>query len=261
MRRPISTQALLSHLPLFRGLGRAQLDHLAGLTRRHALQRGEVLFREGATPAGLYAVVFGRVALSTVAGARRRKIVELVEPGRSFGDAVLFLGRPSLVTATAAMDSLVVLVPKQAVLDALASDPVFAQRVIGNLARRVETLVRQLQGYKAGSGAKRFAAWLLRRPGVAESAGEATVTLPAAKKTIAAQLNLSAEHFSRILRELSAQGLISVRGRQVGIPDTGRLRDFLSAYQGSPARPERASRAMAPLGTDVIRRHPTGVLT
>jgi len=51
------------------------------------------------------------------------------------------------------------------------------------------------------------------------------VALPAAKKTVASRLNLSPEHLSRILGQLSAAGLIRVRGRTVEIPDTARLRD------------------------------------
>jgi CRP-like cAMP-binding protein len=59
-----------------------------------------------------------------------------------------------------------------------------------------------------------------------EQAGAAEVTLPAAKRAIASQLNLSAEHLSRILRELTAEGLIDVRGRKLAIPDIGRLQDW-----------------------------------
>jgi CRP-like cAMP-binding protein len=52
----------------------------------------------------------------------------------------------------------------------------------------------------------------------------ARLPLPAAKRAIASRLNLSAEHLSRILRHLTAEGLIEVRGRTVDIPDVARLR-------------------------------------
>lgn len=42
---------------------------------------------------------------------------------------------------------------------------------------------------------------------------------------------LDAEHLSRILRELALAGLIAVDGRKVGIPDVGRLRDWLGKDQ------------------------------
>ena len=59
--------------------------------------------------------------------------------------------------------------------------------------------------------------------------GALVVSLPAAKRTIASQLNLSAEHLSRILGELAREGLIEVAGRKVSIPDAGRLRDWMSS--------------------------------
>jgi CRP-like cAMP-binding protein len=58
------------------------------------------------------------------------------------------------------------------------------------------------------------------------------VTLPAAKRAIASQLNFSPEHLSRILRELALEGLIEVSGRKLRIPDLERLR----AWSAPPLR-------------------------
>jgi len=222
MRHRVTTEALLAHLPLFEGLGSDGLARLGASVIRVELRRGDVLFREGDLPTALYAVVFGRIQLSTSGPGRRGRVVGLIDAGESFGEAVMFLERRSLVTASAAVDSLVLQVPKDAVLDELARNAAFARRVIGNLSQRIEHLVRELHGYRAGSGADRFIAWLMRRPGVPSSGGS-SVTLPAPKAAIAGRLNLSAEQFSRILRDLSADGLLSVHGRVLRIPDVERL--------------------------------------
>jgi hypothetical protein len=50
------------------------------------------------------------------------------------------------------------------------------------------------------------------------------VTLPTNKGVIASRLNLTQEHFSRILHELSEKGLIVVEGRRIHIPDVEKLR-------------------------------------
>ena len=52
------------------------------------------------------------------------------------------------------------------------------------------------------------------------------VTLPARKGVIASHLNLTHEHFSRILHELIEARLIAVDGPQVTIPDIARLRGY-----------------------------------
>jgi DNA-binding transcriptional regulator LsrR (DeoR family) len=49
------------------------------------------------------------------------------------------------------------------------------------------------------------------------------VTLPAAKAQIASQLNLTPEHFSRLLHELAQAGLLHVEGRKITVPNPDRL--------------------------------------
>ena len=50
--------------------------------------------------------------------------------------------------------------------------------------------------------------------------------LPSAKAVIASRLNVTPEHFSRILHELTAAKLIEVEGREVRITDIAKLRDY-----------------------------------
>ncbi|PKO85311.1 MAG: Crp/Fnr family transcriptional regulator, partial [Betaproteobacteria bacterium HGW-Betaproteobacteria-12] len=51
-----------------------------------------------------------------------------------------------------------------------------------------------------------------------------TITLPTNKGIIASRLNLTQEHFSRILHELIDLGLIVVEGRKIHIPSVAKLR-------------------------------------
>lgn len=222
MRREIRPEAFLARLPLFAGLGAEPLARLAAATTRRRLKRGEPLFLQGQPSTGVHALVYGSIRLAT-RSAHGERMVDIVGPGQSFGEPVMFLEKPYIVAATALSESLVLHVGKEAVFAELERNPQLARRVIATLSRRIEGLVRELETYALGSAAKRFAAWVLRRI-PAEASGETSVTLPAAKRQLASQLNLSAEHFSRVLRELAARGLISVRGRKVRIADLERLR-------------------------------------
>lgn len=222
VRREIATETFLARLPLFAGLAAEPLARLAAATTRRRLARGEVLFGQGEPSTGLHALLYGSIKLSMRA-ARGERVVDIVGPGGSFGEPVMFMEKPYIVSATALADSLVLHVAKEAVFAELERSPQLARRVIAALSQRIEGLVREVETYALGSAAKRFAAWLLRRvpPG---ASGEATVTLPAAKRQLASQLNLSAEHFSRVLRELAARGLVEARARRLRIPDLERLR-------------------------------------
>ena len=219
MRAEIRPEAFLARLPLFEGLGPQGLARLASATTRRELKRGEVLFREGEPSSGLYALVYGSIQLASRAG----RVIDIVAAGRSFGEPVMFMEKPWIVSASALADSLVLHVARQAIFDELERSPAFARRVIGTLSERAEGLVRQLEARGAGPAAQRVVNWLLRQP-AAQAGNQVTITLPAAKRALASQLNLSAEHFSRVLRELSGRGLIEVRGRQLRLPDVERLR-------------------------------------
>ena len=54
----------------------------------------------------------------------------------------------------------------------------------------------------------------------------AELRLPASKGVIASRLNLTPEHFSRILHELTDAGLIRVEGRSFFILDVDGLRRY-----------------------------------
>lgn len=225
MRREPDIRSFLGHLPIFAGLRADELARLAAGTVRRRLKAGDTLFEQGAPSTGFHAVIHGRVALITRSAHGRERVSAIVEPGRSFGEAIMFLEKPYIVSARALSDALVLHIAKEVIFAELERNSGFARRIIAALSAKLHASVRELETYALGSGGRRFAAWLLRLlPG--EQAGAAEVTLPAAKRAIASQLNLSAEHLSRILRELMADGLIEVSARRVSIPDVGRLRDW-----------------------------------
>lgn len=238
MRREADVRAFLAHLPLFRGLGAAEIGRLAEGTVRRRLRAGETLFREGEPSTGLHAVVHGRIALTVHRPGGRQRVSDILGEGRSFGEAILFREKPYIVSARALTDALVLHIAKETVFAELERNPRFARRIIAALSAKLEATVRELDSYALGSASQRFIAWLLRAARAGES-GTASVTLPASKRAVASKLNLSAEHFSRILRELAGAGLIEVAGRTVSIPDVGKLSRH-QAFDGSPKRARRA---------------------
>ena len=220
-RKEIPPETFLASLPLFKELGAATLARLAAGTTRRPLKRGEALFRQGEPATGMYVVVHGEIKLSASTPARGRRLTGIVGPGQSFGDPVMFLERRTLVTAQAAGDALVLHLLKEAVFAELERNPRFARRMIAGLSQRVESLVRELDRQSVASGTERLVAFLLQH-----DRGETglVLTLPAAKAEIASQLNLTPEHFSRILHDLAQTGVLQIRGRRITVPDTDRLR-------------------------------------
>jgi CRP-like cAMP-binding protein len=228
-----SAESFIANLPLFKELSAEQRSRIAERTRPLRVSRGETLFRRGDPAAGTYIVAYGQVKLSFVSPTGVEKVVEILDQGQSFGEAVMFLEVPHVVTAQTLADSLLLLVPKEAVFEGIERDPGLARRMLAGLSRRLHQLVADVESYSTRSGTERLIGFLLHDCGLEAPhekaaadapAGPVDIELPVAKGIIASRLNLTQEHLSRILHDLSALGLIEVRGRRVRVIDLERLR-------------------------------------
>lgn len=216
-------EALLANLPLFRELDHAELGRIAAATLQIEAPRGSVLFRRGDPCTGFHIIICGQIKLALQTAQGAEKVVEILEAGQSFGEAVMFLEKPYVVTAEALADTRLLHVAGSVVFAELDRDPRFARRVIASLSMRLHHLLGDLESYTLQSGTQRVIGYLLSLSGIA-SGGAAQIELPTRKNIIASRLNLTHEHFSRILHGLSASGLISVDGQKIGIASIDKLR-------------------------------------
>ena len=224
---PIKVQTFLANLPLFRELAPEELDRIALGTREQHAARGEVLFRKGDPCEGFHMVIYGHVKLAFTSASGDEKVVELIGPGQSFGEALMFIEKPYVVYAQALADTLLLYIGKSVVFEEIEREPGFARRMIAGLSRRLHGLVSDLESYSLHSGTQRVIGYLLRAEPEPDTGGKvAQLKLPTSKGIIASRLNLTPEHFSRVLHELSGAGLISVEGRTVTILDLVRLRIY-----------------------------------
>jgi len=219
----IKVQNFLARLSLFDQMTAEELDRIAiGTTERAAL-RGTVLFQRGDASSGFYLVVYGQVKLAFVSPGGSEKVVEIIGSGHSFGEAVMFMDKPHIVNAQALVDSLLLHVSKETVCDEIAGNPQFARKMLAGLSRRMHSLICDVESYSLRSGAQRVIGYLLEASGREE---EEQFDLQVSKTVIASRLNLTPEHFSRILHDLSEKCLIKVNGRNVHIIDIDRLRVY-----------------------------------
>ena len=223
----IKIQAFLANLPRFKEFAPAEIDRIAaGTTELHG-PRGEILFNKGDPCVGFHVVIYGQVKLSFVTPQGSEKVIEIIGPGYSFGEALMFTGKPYIVMAQTLADSLLLHVSKHVVFEGLEHDPGFAKKMLAGLSWRLHGLIMDVESYSLQSGTQRVIGYLLRQDeDHASAVAPNTVTLPTSKAIVASRLNLTPEHFSRILHDLTEAGLIAVDGRDVKIGDVARLRNY-----------------------------------
>lgn len=216
---------ILSRQPLFRGLSNEELHPIALGSRDIRASRNEILFQKGDESHGMYVLVMGQVKLSLPSAHGAEKVVSMCEAGSTFGEAMVFLDRPYPVTAQAIQDCLLVLVSKAALLEALDASTLLSRKIIANLSIRLHEMLDDMETCTLRTSTQRVICFLgnLAPPGQPE---HFEVTLPASKQTIASQLNLAPETFSRVLGHLMGAGLIQVKGRTVRILNFHGLRNY-----------------------------------
>ncbi len=226
--RSFDVPKYLSVLPLFNDLTPLELAHVAGGCTMRRMERGEMVFRVGERCEEFHVVVTGQVKLFVLAASGQEKVVELISPGQSFGEAIMFTDRPYILSAQSLGDTLLLTVSKRAVLEEIARDHRFALRMLAGLSRRLHGLIHDVEAYALHSGLQRVIGYLLRDQVIEDNeAGESrTISLPVSKATIASRLSLTPEYFSRVLHELAAEGLIEVDRREIRIVDAPRLARF-----------------------------------
>lgn len=219
--------SFLANIPLFKEMQPEEISRITASTKEIHVARGDVLFRKGDPCDGFHIVVYGQIKLAFVSSGGNEKVVEIMAPGQSFGEAVMFMEKPYVVTAQALADSMLLHIAKSAVIAEIEDDPLFARKMVAGLSRRLHSLIHDLESYSLHSGTQRVIGYLLRSEPESEPSGAPlSVELPSKKNIIASRLNLTPEHFSRILHDLIEDGLIEVEGRSIVIPDIERLRTY-----------------------------------
>jgi CRP-like cAMP-binding protein len=121
----------------------------------------------------------------------------------------------------------VLLIRSSVIFELLEQDREFARKLLAGLSMRLHQLVQDVELYSQRSSAQRVIGYLLQ---LCPSSGGCdmplTVDLPTTKQVIASRLNLTPETLSRILHDLSENGLIEMRGRRIHIPNPDPLRQY-----------------------------------
>ena len=189
------------------------------------LARGRLLLQRDVEVPLVSYIETGRVALGVIDGNVLEHQIGMLEGPCWLDASSVILGLPHLVDAVA--DSPVQL--RQVSINdfrkGIADMPASAQAVLADVAmahrRQTEFAVSRL----AKDAEARCAEWLLSHAHAGDK-GEMAVELQQRKRSIAAQLGIAPETFSRVLRHLREQSLISGTGRVLNLVNPKALRSL-----------------------------------
>ncbi len=217
-------------------LSRLSDEQLARVAR-HAtpvrLDEGQMLFRQGDPAERFYLVISGHLRLFRLSPEGAEKVIEIVTPGETFAEALMFLDAPRYPVCAAALGPVELLSMDNRDFTRMlreSFDTCFI--LLGVLSQRLRSLVCEVDNLTLHSATSRFACYLLAKRPVEGQ----ILHLDARKGVIASRLSIKPETFSRIEKDLSERGIIRVQGRHVSILDPGALEKIAALGDlGEPA--------------------------
>jgi CRP-like cAMP-binding protein len=219
-------ESLRNHY-LFAGLDEADFEQLAKHIAAMSLEKGEVLFHRGDAAEYFYLIDTGLIELSLIAPTGDKKTLEVVGPGRTFGEAVAFMrGHKYPVTAEALQDSRLCRIPNHTYVELIRSNSDASMRLLADISRHLHDRVREIEHLTIQNARARLTSYLvdhLLEPPVDD---QATARLDLPRHVIASRLSIQPETLSRLLRNLTDEGIVSVDDRVVFIHSMSRLRPY-----------------------------------
>lgn len=191
-----------------------------------SLAAGSVLLSRGNAVDRVVHVVQGRVLLGIMVDGQMAHQLGVVEGPFWLEAASALLGLPHVVDALAETDVQLRFVSVPEFLAQVKSLPKTSQNLLRDMAQSQRQQTELGVSRLAKDADARCAEWLLRHAKPDELLGGLAVKLTERKRTIAAQLGMAPETFSRVLRHLRDRQLIIGGGRILGLPNPQALQEL-----------------------------------
>ena len=216
----ISIEGHLKRLGLFSDLEPEFIARIASKTLPIHLAKGESLHLVGDPPLqGFHILLQGVIKLSFVSTAGAEKILGVVLPVQSFGEEVLFSKVPQRVCSQALKAAHLLYVPSEPVFEAFSQSRTLRNSMFSTFAQKICGVLSEISDSALLSGRQRVIKYLLREAKHQQQENpSATFKLPVVQAAIASLLDLSPEHFCRVLHDLNVEGIVQVQRSRVHIP-------------------------------------------
>jgi CRP/FNR family transcriptional regulator, dissimilatory nitrate respiration regulator len=217
----------LRQCPLFQEIPGQELNAISAITVLKSLSRGEYLFLENSNVDGFYIVQSGAIKLHRLNFKGQEQVFHVFRPVESFGEELILAEAGYPADATAAEESQVLLVPKNAFLGLLRSQRELALRLLRSAGQRVCSLMARVDDLTLKDAPTRLASWLIQHCPEPNSSEPQRIHLNMTKHLLALELGITSETLSRTFNKFRTQQLVEVRGRSVTLPSPLRLAKFV----------------------------------
>jgi CRP/FNR family transcriptional regulator len=196
---------LLDYSSFFIGFSKKSKEALAAICIPKTLQKNQTLFSEGDTGYNMYILASGNIRVFKSGPGGKVSVIKIIGPGEIFAEVILFEEDEYPASAVALKKSLAYIIPKRQ-FSILLSDMAFRNDFIAMLMKKQRYLANRIHYLTSYDVEERFVRFLEEQYGKKQ---EYRILIP--KKDIAQAIGATSETFSRLLKRMQKDGVMTVK--------------------------------------------------
>jgi CRP-like cAMP-binding protein len=213
------TKSILQDLPP------AEMAILASHKTEQYYTKGEIIFREGALPSGIFYIVEGKVKKYKLDQEGREQIIYVANSGELIGYHALLAEDRYPDSAAALEKSRVAFIPKEDFLQVLEKSETLSRRLLKTLSHEFAVLVNSLSLFSQKTVRERLAIQLivLTEKYKQNFSHGMPVEINMSRDDLASIVGTVRENVVRVLSEFKEKNIISAKGRKIIVHDVEKL--------------------------------------
>lgn len=213
------SESVLTDLPL------ADFELLTAHKTEQVYKKGDIIFREGAYPAGIFYVVEGKVKKYKLDKDGREQIIYVANTGELLGYHAILSDDRYPDSAAALEESKIAFIPKEDFLATLQQSEVLSRRLLKTLSHEFAVLANSLTMFAQKSVRERLALQLivLREKYKVNFQPGMPVEINMSRDDLASLVGTARENVVRVLTEFKEQNIVETKGRKIIVHDVSKL--------------------------------------
>jgi CRP-like cAMP-binding protein len=213
------SESILADLPA------RDLELLMARKLEQTYKKGEVIFREGAYPSGIYYIANGRVKKYKVDREGREQIIYVANTGELLGYHAILSGDSYPDSAAVLEESIITFIPKEDFLKAIDQSGILNRRLLKTLSHEFAVLANSLTMFAQKTVRERLALQLIvvREKYKVDFEPGMPVEINMSREDLASLVGTARENVVRMLSEFREEGILETKGRKIIVLDVKKL--------------------------------------
>ena len=209
---------MLRSIPLFADLPDEDIESISNLAATRTYPKNTIIISEGDDSDSLYVVLSGKVKVFLSDDDGREIIINILGEGEYFGELALLDDAPRSASVMTSEECKLAVISKSSFEDCLFKNPQLSLRVIKELSKRMRSLTQNVKSLALMDVYGRVARTLLDMAEPMETNRELLVVRQKlTQRDIASMVGASREMVSRILKDLTTGGYITIQNKTITI--------------------------------------------